>query len=215
MAHAAVACAQGSVRGTVTVLDRPGVRGRDAGNAVVMLEPVGRTAYDGPNAPAAARIDMRGREFRPHMQFVRVGGTVTFPNSDPFSHNVFSNSALGAFDLGLYRAGVTKGAKFERPGVYAIYCNIHARMVSFVLAITSPFVAEVDASGRFDIKSVPVGSYRVRVWHERTPEVLQDLVVPVGGLTGISLVVDARGYVPTPHPNKFGAAYAATRADRY
>lgn len=207
--------AQGTVRGSIALLERAGVAARDLGSAVVYLEPVSHVATQGREAVANAAIDMKHREFEPHVQFVRVGGTVGFPNSDPFSHNVFSNSALGAFDLGLYRSGVTRSFTFPRAGVYAIYCNIHARMVSFVIAVTTPFVATAKDDGQFSVAGVPAGTYRLHAWHERTPEVVRDIVVAPNGVSGVAVTLDARGYVAKPHLNKFGAPYAMTRADRY
>jgi plastocyanin len=212
---ARVAHAQGAVRGKVTLLERAGAAAHDVEDAVVYLEPSVRLAKDVHDLHATGEIDMRHREFEPHVQIVRVGGTVSFPNNDPFSHNVFSNSALGAFDLGLYRSGVTRGFAFPRAGVYAIYCNIHARMVSFVVAVTTPWVAIVGADGQFSIPGVPAGSYRLHAWHERATELVQDFVVTAAGSNTIALSLDARGYVAKPHPNKFGAPYPLTRADRY
>lgn len=207
--------AQGVVRGKITLLERAGASVHDVDDAVVYLEPAVRSAKDVRDAHATGEIDMRRREFAPHVQIVRVGGTVTFPNSDPFSHNVFSNSALGAFDLGLYRSGVTRGFAFPRAGVYAIYCNIHARMVSFVVAVTTPWVTMVGADGQFSIPGVPAGTYKLHAWHERALEHVQELVVSATGTNAVELSLDARGYVAKPHPNKFGAPYPLTRADRY
>ncbi len=207
--------AQGAVAGRVVLLERANSVSRDLMNGVVQLEPLDAIRRDRNDALMIAAIDMRTREFVPRVQVVRVGGKVGFPNSDPFSHNVFSNSALGAFDLGLYRSRVTRSTSFTRPGVYAIYCNIHARMVSFVVAVSTPYVARLAKDGRFSIPGVPAGSYRVRVWHERAAEVTQTIDVPMSGVVDVNVSMDARGYEEKPHPNKFGAPYTATRADRY
>ncbi len=206
---------RGSLRGNVVLLDRNGATTRDVASAVVYLDAPGRTVTGGREEQSRATIDMRRREFVPHVQVVRTGGTVAFPNSDPFSHNVFSNTALGAFDLGLYRAGVTRGHVFDRAGVYAIYCNIHARMVSFVVAVNTPWVALVERDGTFTIPAVPPGTYRLHAWHERAPAVVQTITVGPNGSGGLAVTLDARGYVAKPHTNKFGAPYALTRADRY
>ena len=66
--------------------------------------------------PRDATIAMTGREFVPHVRVVLAGGTVAFPNQDPFSHNVFSNAEAGPFDLGLYRRGASRAATFPRAG---------------------------------------------------------------------------------------------------
>ena len=157
---------------------------------------------------------MHRREFEPHVRVVRTGGRVAFPNDDPFSHNVFSNSMLGPFDLGLYRAGASRAARFPRAGAYAIYCNIHHRMVSYVVAVPTPLAVRAGADGRFAIAGVPAGRWVLHAWHERAGETTRTIVVPATGLE-LRVELDARAYVPAAHLNKFGLPYAATRADRY
>jgi hypothetical protein len=159
---------------------------------------------------------MRAREFLPHVRVVRAGGSVAFPNDDPFSHNVFSNVDLGPFDLGLYRRGTTRAATFGRAGVYPIYCNIHSMMASFVVAVPSTWATQPDGTGRFILHGVPAGRYTIHAWHEHgAREVTRDILVPESGLDALQLLIDARTYVDAPHLNKFGRPYALIRDDRY
>lgn len=218
---ARAALAQGGVVGQLRVVDRPGEAARDLAQAVVWLEAPRRLVQPasapavGRAAPAEASILMKGREFLPHVRIVHTGGSVAFPNDDPFSHNVFSNTSLGAFDLGLYRRGDTRVAAFQRPGVYPIYCNIHHRMVSFVVAVPTAWAVQPAADGRFALRDVPPGQYVLHAWHERAGETRQQVVVRADGPTAVAVALDARGYVPASHLNKFGVPYTATRADRY
>ena len=213
-ALARVAGAQGVVSGRLTIAERNGAPTTDVEQAVVYLEGATGAAVP-PWAPSADLIAMRGREFLPHVRMVAAGGEVGFPNEDPYSHNVFSNTATAGFDLGLYRRGVTRAAHFARPGVYPIYCNIHHRMVSFVVAVPSAYAARPAADGSFTIRGVPAGSYVLHAWHERAGEVAQALVVGPGEATAVRVALDARQYAPAPHLNKFGLPDTATRADRY
>lgn len=210
---ARAARAQRSITGVVTLQDRAGAPRDGVSGAVVYLQG-GPSEARASSLPEKANIAMRGREFIPHVQFVRVGGEVAFPNQDPFSHNVFSNTANGAFDLGLYRRGRTRAATFSAPGVHPVYCNIHVRMVSYVLAAPTRFVATVGRDGTFRIPDVPPGTYTVHVWHERAPEQRQDIVVADSD-AALRFALDARGYQAAPHLNKFGLPYSATRTDRY
>ena len=210
--------AQAVVSGAIAVIERQGADRTDLRTAVVYLEPRERgvSVAGGRPTPRDASIAMTGREFVPHVRVILAGGTVAFPNQDPFSHNVFSNAEAGPFDLGLYRRGASRTANFPRAGIYPIYCNIHSRMVSFVVAVPSTLVAAVAADGRFTIPDVPPGTYLLHAWHERAGvRVTREIVVPPSGVSGQRIVLDTRAYVPGPHLNKFGLPYAATREDRY
>ena len=210
--------AQATVSGQLVVVERQGADRIDLRTAVVYLEAPGRNVQTSGGRPTArdATIAMTGREFVPHVRVILAGGTVAFPNQDPFSHNVFSNAEAGPFDLGLYRRGASRSATFPRTGVYPVYCNIHSRMVSFVIAVPSPLVAIVAADGRFTFTDVPPGEYLLHAWHERASgRVTRQVVVSATGLAGQRIVLDTRAYVPGPHLNKFGLPYAATREDRY
>ena len=209
--------AQGTVSGVLSLEERAGAERGDIRSAVVYLEPRERVIPVS-NVPSMRSrvIAMRGREFRPHVAIVLAGGNVAFPNEDPFSHNVFSNVELGPFDLGLYRRGATRAATFGRPGVYPIYCNIHSMMVSFVVAVPSPWATQPDDAGRFTLRGVPAGRYIIHAWHEHgAREVTRDLVVSDAGADSVQLMIDARTYVEAPHLNKFGRPYALIRDDRY
>ena len=100
--------AQGAVSGRVSITERPGETTTDFGSTVVYLVPKDSALIR--TRPGRASLSMSGRQFVPHVRVVTPGSKVEFPNQDPFSHNVFSNSALGAFDLGLYRTGKSRAA---------------------------------------------------------------------------------------------------------
>ena len=210
--------AQGVVSGQIAVVERQGADRTDLRTAVVYLEPRSRATptSGGRPTPRDAVIAMTSREFVPHVRVILAGGSVAFPNQDPFSHNVFSNAEAGPFDLGLYRRGASRSASFPRAGIYPIYCNIHSRMVSFVVAVPTSLVGVVAADGRFTIPDVPAGTYQLHAWHERAgSRATREVVVPAAGMSGERIVLDTRAYVPGPHLNKFGLPYAATREDRY
>lgn len=204
--------AQGTVNGQVTIAERLGTRTTDLASAVVWLVPAAGSRNV---SPTTSQIQMESRTFVPRVRVVPVGGTVEFPNQDPFRHNVFSKSGPGEFDLGLYGRGESKGAHFQRAGIYPVFCNIHARMVAFVVAVPAPWVTQPGADGRFAIAAVPEGKYALHVWHERGGEQVRELDVAAGAPPSAPIQLDARGYHFVQHKNKFGQEYTTTGRDRY
>ena len=194
----------GAVSGRVSIAERGNKSGTDVGQAVIWLEAPGSR----PVAGKAVSIITEGKEFRPRVTVVPAGSTVTFPNNDPFNHNVFSLSEEGAFDLGLYGRGQSKSTRFSRPGVIRVYCNVHATMAAFILVRDNSYFAQPSADGSFSIPGVPPGKYTVHAWHERAPELTRDIEVGAQGLADLDLQFDARGYKFVQHLNKFGQPYS-------
>jgi plastocyanin len=205
--------AQGNVSGVVSIAERSGVRTADLNDAVIWLEPVA-----GSGRPAVATtvpIVMSDRRYTPKVRLVSAGSTVEFPNQDPFRHNVFSKAGPAEFDLGLYDRGEVRRVRVAAPGVYPIFCNIHARMVAFVVAVPTAWATQAEAGGRFSISGVPAGRYRLRAWHNRGGEQSREVDVPVDGLSSLSMALDARTYRFVQHKNKFGKPYPPDGPDRY
>ncbi len=208
----AVLGAQGTVSGIVSIVEPPDMRTNDLANAVVWLEPV---ESKGLGPTPGAGIVMESRTFVPRVRVVQTGSTVTFPNQDPFRHNVFSKSGPSEFDLGLYGRGQSRGAKFDRPGVYPVFCNIHARMLAFVVAVATPHVTQAGSDGRFTLAGVPAGRYTMHVWHDRGGQLAHELDVGSGGASNLTVRLDARNYKLVQHRNKFGQEYTTTGRERY
>jgi plastocyanin len=201
-----------TLTGQLSITEKDGARTTDLATAVLWLEP---SAPAGALPRSLARIAMESKQFAPRVQVVTVGSAVEYPNHDPFRHNVFSKSGPAEFDLGLYARGDAKQMQFDRPGVYPIFCNIHAKMVAYVLAVASPYSVQPAADGRFSFGTVPAGSYTLRVWHERGGVSARPLTLPADAAAPLSVQLDARAYRFTQHKNKFGANYTLNGSERY
>ncbi len=154
------------------------------------------------------------------MLVVEVGTVIDFPNRDPFFHNVFSLFDGKRFDLGLYEAGATNSARFDRVGVSFLFCNIHPEMSAVVVAVNTPYYAVSDRSGRAMFSNVPNGRYEMHVWHERgVPEDLknQTRIVTISStsrtLPPIHLANDPN--VKITHKNKYGQDYVPPPDNSY
>jgi plastocyanin len=206
--------AQGTVSGQVSIQERPGDVTEDLANIVVFLEPVAPGARTTGMGPTKAVMALDKRQFSPRVTVVLTGSTIEFPNRDPFSHNVFSK-ANGGFDTGVFGRNKTKDQKFEEPGVYPLYCNVHPRMTAFVISLKTPWYTQAGSDGRFELASVPAGNYRMTVWHDRATMDTRDITVPATGLRDQRVALDARGYKYAQHKNKFGKDYTSSTGDRY
>ena len=195
----------GRISGRIVILEKDNKPSPDLGDAVIYLE--------GPASPATAakpvtvEIAITDKTYAPHVVVVPVGSTVRFPNHDPFNHNVFSVSEPNSFDLGLYGRGEAKSHTFDHPGLVRVYCNVHPRMVAYVLVMENRYYAQPGTDGSFAIDNVPAGRYRLHVWHERIPsEVVKDITAG-GAEPELQIALNARGYAWQPHRNKYGRNY--------
>jgi len=189
---------------------------RDLGRlTVIWLVPVGppesaQTPQAAP--PSAFTMTQKDKEFHPRLLVVPVGSTVSFPNADPYFHNVFSLFNGRRFDLGLYQSGQTRTVAFSREGVSYIFCNIHPEMSAVILSIRTPYFASPGPEGNVTLRGVPEGLYRLEVWSElASPETSASLsrTLKVGpndtALGKIEIQTSSPG--PGEHLNKFGLPY--------
>ena len=77
---------------------------------------------------AEHEVGQKNKQFTKKELTINVGDTVSFPNQDPFFHNVFSLSEVKTFDLGSYPKGETKKLVFEKAGKIDVECAIHPNM---------------------------------------------------------------------------------------
>jgi plastocyanin len=196
--------AAGRVAGRIVILEKDNKPSPDLGDAVLYLESPVVTATAA--RPTTVEIAITDKTYAPHVVVVPAGSTVRFPNHDPFNHNVFSVSEPNSFDLGLFGRGEVKGYTFVHPGLVRVYCNVHPRMVAYVLVMANRYYSQPGNDGSFTIDNVPAGRYRLHVWHERIPtEVVKD--VAAGAADDLQIALNARGYRWQPHRNKYGRNY--------
>lgn len=160
---------------------------------VISIDDVAAPPPAGPS-PQVAVIRQRDGTFVPHVLPVVAGTVVEWPNEDEIFHNVFSMSATTPFDLGLYKKDhVPRRVRFDQPGRVDVFCAIHARMNCVVLVLPNPWFARADERGRFVIRDVPPGTYRLRAWHERLPAKVQEITVPEAGEVRADFVLGPGG----------------------
>jgi plastocyanin len=167
--------ATGIIKGTVTIEGKPT---QDVVVSVVGLPKEQAKALLSGMKTKKAVLDQRAMKFSPYVLPVVAGSTVEFPNNDTTWHNVYSKGGAKDFDLGLYAPGKTRSVTFDKPGVVRILCNAHPSMEAFIVVNESPYFSSADSRGNYRLDRLPLGKYRIQVWHPQfgTTEAGADLV---------------------------------------
>lgn len=196
------AYADGSVRGVVEV-----TRPKDVSPSAVIVYIVG---FDEVPSGKPVEVKQVGKKFIPDLIAVTAGGSVTFPNGDPFLHNVFSPTSERTFDLGSYKQKDTRTRTFPKRGVIDIYCNIHPEMSATLVVLPNTHYAFVDTNGRFQIDHVPPGTWTVFAFSRRAVQpISQKITVGADGVIEVTFKLDEVKKDFT-HTNKYGEKYRPT-----
>ena len=140
--------------------------------AVVTARPLDAPAHK--PVPVQAVMDQINRAFVPDLLVIPVGSTVTFPNSDSVSHQIYSFSRAKRFQLPLYHGTPYPPVHFDQAGVVTLGCNIHDEMLAYLLVTEAPYYGRTDASGTWSAE-VPRGRYQISIWHPRVRDEAADL----------------------------------------
>lgn len=136
-----------------------------------------------------AAIAQKDEQFVPHLVAVTTGSSVSFPNDDPFFHNVFSLSRGASFNLGRYPSGVTRSRLFSRAGIVKVFCELHSHMSAVVRVFDHPWFTIPDDQGSFSIDGVPAGEHTLVAWHERIGERRDRVSIRPGQATNVTFTL--------------------------
>lgn len=124
---------------------------------------------DAPYAPAkpvaGIDIEQKERKFLPLVTVIQVGSQISFPNNDTVRHHIYSFSPAKKFEQKLYNGTAATPVIFDKAGTVVLGCNIHDRMLAYILVVDTPHFGKSDAAGKLKIEHMPNGKYTFRVWH--------------------------------------------------
>jgi len=144
---------------------------------VYVKDGLGNYMYDPPTG--APQIDQKECRYHPHVFGMRVGQTLTIINSDPTLHNIHAVPKTNSeFNTGQPIQGMKTTHTFTTKEVMVPFkCDVHGWMNAYVGVLDHPYYAVSDASGAFELKSLPPGTYTIEAWHERLGATTQSVTL--------------------------------------
>jgi plastocyanin len=145
-----------------------GSDGKSLANVFVYVKDgLGNYVYDTPTEPA--QIDQKECRYHPHVFGMRVGQPLVILNSDPTLHNIHAMPKGNTeFNTGQPIQGMKTTHTFDKPEIMVPFkCDVHGWMNAYVGVLNHPYFAVTDKDGKFDLKTLPPGSYTIEAWHEK------------------------------------------------
>ncbi len=130
--------------------------------------------------------------FLPHVVAASVGQFLLFKNSDPILHtaHAFFLSGQPQFNVGLY-PGRASRKPLLNAGIVKILCEVHPWMSAYVVVTEHPYHAVSDMYGDYEIRDVPAGVYKLKVWHESLGVQETKVEVKAGGASQMDFNLSA------------------------
>jgi len=139
-------------------------------NAVVMLEEIAEGKDF--ESEVDLTITNKGCHFVPHVMVAPKGGLMKVRNDDPLLHN--SHFFLVAGER-------------KRNVIISLECDSHDFMQGWIWVLEHPYAVVTGSDGSFELNDVPVGSYKLTVWHEGLGEKTVEVTVGAGKATATDL----------------------------
>jgi len=156
--------------------------------AVVTLEGVGKGKAV--ERETIHELDNLKCRFAPHVLVASVGQFLVLKNSDPILHTAHAlfHDGQPQFNVGLY-PGRTTRKPLVSAGVVKILCEVHPWMSAYIVVTDNPYHAITDLYGEYDIRDIPPGNYKLRVWHETLGAEEKQIEVKSGTATKADFVL--------------------------
>ena len=144
---------------------------------VYVKDGLGNYTYDIPKTSVV--IDQKGCRYHPHVFGIRVGQPLEIVNSDPTLHNIHAMPRENMeFNTGQPVQGMKTTKTFtDNEVMVPIKCDVHGWMNAYVGVLNHPYFAVSGADGKFDIKTLPPGTYTIEAWHEKLGSATQKVTI--------------------------------------
>ncbi|MFQ5801922.1 MAG: carboxypeptidase regulatory-like domain-containing protein [Candidatus Methylomirabilales bacterium] len=158
--------------------------------ANVLVELQGVQTKDPVHDHRIAVLDNRDCRFIPRVQITPLGSMLEIRNSDATLHtaHAYRKRDVTVFHVALPHFREQVRVSLDTPGLLQIVCDVgHVWMRAYIFVTDNPFVTATDSQGRFALKGVPPGTYRLQVWHEVLGTLSRRVTVPDEGTAVVVL----------------------------
>ena len=123
--------------------------------------------FDTPTEPV--KLDQKGCRYVPHVVGLRTTQPLEVSNSDATLHNVHGMpEANREFNVGQPVPGMKNAVTFTTPEVMVPFkCDVHSWMSAYVGVVSHPYFAVSGGGGKFELRTIPPGTYTIEAWHEK------------------------------------------------
>ena len=150
------------------------------GNVFVFVQDgLGGRTFPTPTEPVV--LDQKGCRYHPHVFGLMVGQPMKIVNSDPTLHNIHAIPGTNSeFNTAQPIKGMSTDHVFsakEEKTIVPFKCDVHGWMNAYAGVLDHPYFAVTDADGKFSIKNLPPGTYKLAAWHEKAGTKTIDVTV--------------------------------------
>jgi len=147
---------------------------KELADVVVMLKGVPAKAADASAAPAV--VNQKGCLYVPQIVALQTGQKLVVKTSDPQMHNVHINPTAqankdasdGKLSLPQMPGGADLTYTFPAGEDFMKFqCDVHPWMFAWVTVVDNPYFALTGKDGKFTIKNVPPGKYKIVALHRK------------------------------------------------
>jgi hypothetical protein len=123
--------------------------------------------FDTPMEPV--KLDQKGCHYTPHVVGLRTTQPLEVINSDNTLHNVHAMPQSNReFNQGQPVPGMKNAVTFTAPEVLIPFkCDVHSWMHAYIGVVSHPYFAVSGGGGKFELRTIPPGTYTVEAVHEK------------------------------------------------
>lgn len=156
-------------------------------NCVVVIE-LGMNKQSMPVPSSSARLLQKGCMYIPHVLTMRAGQNLEMVHDDNgTSHNYrYTGNANESINVTQGKPGTDNVKTIKKAETFASFnCDVHPWMLAVVHVFTHDYFVRTAEDGKFELKNVPPGRYRLAFLHEKWTSAPKEIVV--GGPEGVDV----------------------------